>query len=197
MTKTLRMLALAALPLLAACADAVTAPAAAPAGPSAVVGGAPACLNFDWLAPGETWGGLVGHNTGDMVHSESSVDVTVELFYSGVLALFDHSRAEDATLTGWGSGMHLHLQRISTRYDFMVYGGWTPGHVRFRYRDNGRTENLAVNGAVYMGDISRAPAVLGGASVIVNPGTVDVIGAVNELVIGGDDLWVDDVCATP
>lgn len=193
--KTIRILPPAVLLLLAAaCAD-VTEPAASPAGPLAVTAGSPACVGFQWLAQGETWGGLVGHNTGDMVHGESSVDVTVELFYSGPWALFDHSRADDGALVGWGNGMHLHLQRISTRYNFMAYGGWVPGHVRFQYQDNGRTENLAVNGDVYMGDISRAPAVLGGARVIVGPGTVDIIGPVSDLVIGGDDLRVDDVCA--
>jgi hypothetical protein len=196
--KTFHRLALAALLPLAACADqSVTETAAAPADPSSVMAARPACVTFGPAPAAWTvWGVPAGHGPGTLVHVENTIDVTVDpLTTGGGAVLFNQARLEPQAAIGWGTANSLHLNDISTTYHFMAAGGWVPGNVRFQYQDMGGVENLAVNGALYVGNIAFAPAVLGGANVVVGPNTVDITGPVTDLLIGGQDLRVDNVCA--
>lgn len=197
--KTIRLLPLAAVTMLAAaCADTATEPAAAPAGPSSVVGAAPACVTFGPNPPAWTvWGAPAGHVPGSLVHVENSIAVTVDPFNAPGGPFFNQARLEPAAVIGWGTLNSLHLTNISTTYHFMAAGGWVPNNIRFLYRDLGAIENLAINGALYVGDITGAPAVLGGASVFVGTGVVSITGPVNRLTIGGQDFRVENVCAAP
>src|SRR4029079_3374402 len=72
------------------------------------------------------------------------------------------------------------------------------------YLDLGGTENLAVNGsAVFVGDIAAAPPAIGGVAVSVTAGpvpggtrgTVVLTGNITSLRIGGQELWIDNICA--
>ncbi|HST62702.1 MAG TPA: hypothetical protein VLK84_28610 [Longimicrobium sp.] len=200
--KTPHRLALAALlPLAAACSDqSVTETATAPAGPSAVVGVPPTCVTFGPNPPsGTVWGVPAGNAPGTVVHVENSIDVSVDrLALPGGVFVYDLARLEDAALIGWGTLNSVHMRDISTTYHFMAAGGWVPMRVRFQYQDLGAVENLAVNGALYVGNIAAAPAALGGATVVVGPGWVDISGApINTVRIGGQNFRVDNVCATP
>lgn len=196
----MRILLLAAALPLAACSDAgLTDPAPRPAGPSRVaVAAPPACVKFGPMPAAWTvWGAPAGHVPGSLVHTEATIDVRVQRFVTPAAVLFNQARLEPAAAIGWGSFNSLHLIDISTVYHFMAAGGWVPNFVRFRYQDLGGIENLAINGTLYVGDIALAPAVLGGASVVVTPGVVDITGPVTDLLIGGHNFRVDDLCAAP
>lgn len=197
--RIIHTLALASLlPLAAACADAaVTEPQAAAAGPSAVVGPAPACVTFGPNPPPGTVWGTPFHPAGTMVHSENSIRVSVDPLTLPGGAVYNAARLEDAAMIGWGTLNSLYMRRISTTYHFMAAGGWVPNQVRFQYRDLGGLENLNINGALHVGDISTAPAFLGGAAVTVGPGWVNITGPVHRLLIGGESFRVDNVCAAP
>lgn len=198
--KTPRLLALTALlPLAAACSDqGVTETATATAGPSAVVAAAPACVTFGPNPPAWTvWGAPVGQAPGTVVHNELSIDVSVERLVVAGGALYNQVRLEPQAAIGWGSFNSARHIDIATRYHFMAAGGWVPNRVRFRYLDLGGVENLAINGALYVGNLAGAPAALGGAAVVVTPTVVDITGPVTDLRIGGQNLRVDDVCAAP
>ena len=197
--KTMRFLALAAVPMLAAaCADAPTHPAAAPAEPLAVAVPPLACVKFGPMPPaGTMWGAPAGHVPGDLVFTENTIDVTVETFVTPAALVFGQARLEPAAVIGWGSLNSVHLDDLSTRYHFMAAGGWVPGQVGFQFHDLGGIENLSVNGALYVGNLAGAPAVLGGANVVVGAGVVTITGPVVSMTIGGDNLRVDNVCAAP
>lgn len=197
----IRTLVLAAvLPLAAACSEGTpTESAAPPAGPSAVAVPPVACVGFGPAPAAWTvWGVPAGHVPGSLVHTESSINVTTERFATLPAGwTFDHARVEPAAAIGWGTANTVRLRNISLGFDFMAFGGWVPQHVRFRFRKLGGYENLAINGALYVGNITGAPPVLGGANVVVGPGWVDITGPVNSLLIGGQEFWIDDVCAAP
>lgn len=197
--KTIRIVPLAALlSFAAACADAVTEPAATPAEPSAVAVPPLACVKFGPMPPaGTIWGAPNGNIPGDVVLTESTIDVSVERFLAGGVIFFGGARLEPAALIGWGWQNSVHLMDLNLRYHFMAAGGWVLSQVQFNYLDLGGVENLAVNGALYVGNLAGAPAVLGGANVVVGAGAVTITGAVTDLVVGGQNLRVDNVCAAP
>jgi hypothetical protein len=69
----------------------------------------------------------------------------------------------------------------------------------------GGSENLGVNGAPpFVGELMSAPPTIAGVNVAVTAGsvaggtrgTVVLSGAVEVLRLGGQELWIDDVCAT-
>ena len=194
-----RLVLTALLPLVAACADrSVTETAAAPAEPSAVMAAPPACVTFGPNPPAWTsWGAAAGQAPGTVVHSELSIDVSVERLSLPGGFVYNLARLEPAAATGWGSFNALHMYDIATHYHFMAAGGWVPNRVRFRYQDMGGIENLGINGASYVGNLAGAPGGLGGAAVGVTPTFVDITGPVTDLRIGGENLRVDDVCAAP
>jgi hypothetical protein len=198
--KTPHLLAIAALlPLAAACSDqSVTETAAAPAEPSAVMAAPPACVTFGPNpVPWTVWGAPVAQAPGTVVHSELSIDVSVHPLVLPGGPVYSFARLEPAAAIGWGSFNSLRMVDISTHYHFMAAGGWTPGRVRFHYRDMGAIENVAINGVLYVGDISAVPAGLAGLAVVVTPTFVDITGPVTDLRIGGENLRVEDVCAAP
>jgi hypothetical protein len=198
---TMRLLALAALLSgAAACADAgVTEPAAAAAGPSQVAVAAPACVKFGPMPPvGTQWGAPAGHVPGSLVHTEATINVTTHnFFHPGGGFSFDRVRLEPALAVGIGSGNVAHFINLSLRFNFMAAGGWQPNLIRFRYLDLGGHENIAINGALFIGDMSVWPAFLGGANITVFPTYVEITGPVNTLQIGGQEWFVDDLCAWP
>jgi hypothetical protein len=199
--KTTRILALAALSLSAACAGAdVTEPSATPAGPSQVAVPPVACVTFGPApATGTVWGVPSGDAPGAVVHAENTIPVSVHrLSLIGGGTVYNEAHLDAAGAIGWGTFNSVHMIDISTAYHFMAAGGWVPAHVRFRFQDLGGIENLAVNGALYVGDIAAAPAMLGGVNVVVGAGVVDLAGGpINNLLIGGRNFRVDDVCAAP
>ena len=81
--------------------------------------------------------------------------------------------------------------------------GFIPRRVTLAYLDLGGNENISVNGdpfPAFIGELANAPPAMGGANVVVTPssggaGKVEIDGAVFILKIGGQEFWLDDVCA--
>jgi len=105
-----------------------------------------------------------------------------------------------------GSGQEVNLNNINLRYIFDVK---QPYIVVLRYADNGGNINLGINGILNntqnLSDLDGLN--IGGVEVIVtryfnaNPpqnghhGTVTLVGPIEKFAIGGQEFWVDDVCA--
>ncbi|MES1211389.1 MAG: hypothetical protein ABUL63_03540, partial [Acidobacteriota bacterium] len=94
---------------------------------------------------------------------------------------------------------------INLLFDFSALG-FKVSKVALSYLDLGGYENLAVNDSGYVGELTAAPPALGGASVTVTNiavpppmsgkrGTVTLKGTVKSMMIGGQELWIDSVCA--
>jgi hypothetical protein len=152
--------------------------------------------------PGRHWGGPYGNLPGDAIFAEDGIQVGIDEWTDGSTVMFLDALA-DAPWGPLGSGVALHLNNICATYDFGAVG--TLAEVKFDYVDGAGTENLAIDGTLYIGDIDAIPAgYFPGftVSVTVNSGpgyiygTVTVTGNVHELKIGGQQFYIDNVCAT-
>ncbi len=84
--------------------------------------------------------------------------------------------------------------------------GFQVAKVELKYLDLGGYENLSINGSspTYIGDLSAAPSPVPGVSVSMSvtpvtrgtAGVLTVTGAIKTLKIGGQELWIDEVCAS-
>jgi hypothetical protein len=195
----LPILALALALPLAACGERSPTGAAAASTAESVSAAAIACVTFGPPPPLWTWWGVpAGHAPGQVVHVENAVLVSVEKFLIGASTTFDRARIEPPPVAGFGVGQTVRTQYINLGFGFQQLT-WIPNHVRFQFHDTSLSsiENLIVNGAPYVGTIQGAPAVLGGVAVTVAGNWVDLAGPVASLRVGGQQLWIDELCAAP
>lgn len=209
--KPLRSSVLALL-ALAACGD-VPQRITAGAGASGVVL-SPVCVTFDGVAYADTSGGGFGEVPGDVIFTENAIPVSVHAF---------HHPAPDPPSFGFfyvrpafaaappdpafGSGRIGRTNNINLRFDFSGLT-FVPSSVTFAWRDYGGHENLKVNGSgLFIGELSGAPSPMAGigvssvwgwsAGAIFKQGTTTLTGAVSAFVVGGQELFLDNVCANP
>lgn len=196
----------------AACSEGPTptTPAAQPA--RAAIAAAPACVDFEPpLAAGTIWGFSVGQPPLTYVHTENGIRVFTEKFFmfGGATAYRDvRIGVPPVAFSAGQAARALHINMI---FDFSGVP-FVPSAYTFDYYDpngTGAYENLRVNASpVFIGELDTPPAFLGGipVSVAAGPfpappsgdrGTLKVGPGVNRLTVGGQDVWIDHVCAWP
>ncbi len=190
----------------AACGD-DTGTRATAAGPS-LAGGAPVCVEFGPPpAAGTLWGAGAGHLPGQAVHSENGIKVYVQNFHWGGGAGTFGTATVDFPPYPFANGQAAGTGNVNLQFYFGNLG-WLPSKVYFSYLDEGGFENLSVNGsAFYIGELSLAPPVVGGRNVNVwtgpgyptaDEGWVQIDGgSIKHFTVGGQELWIDKVCAVP
>lgn len=196
----------------AACSEGATpiSPSAEPA--KAAIAAAPLCVDFEPpLLAGTVWGFSAGQPPLTLVHVENGIRVYTEKF-----SLFGGGTAyRDARIglppVGFSAGQAARTLHINLIFDFTGVP-FVPSSYTFDYLDpagNGAYENLRVNASpVFIGELNAPPAFLGGipVSIATGPfpvppagdrGTIKVGPGVTRLTVGGQDLWIDHVCANP
>ncbi|HEX4962490.1 MAG TPA: hypothetical protein VF173_16770 [Thermoanaerobaculia bacterium] len=168
----------------------------------------PVCITFEPppFVLGTTYGAPVGQVSGDLAFVTSGISGFVYKF-SQVGGGTAFSRAFiDTAPVSFSPGQSLRFNNIDLQFDFSGVG-FSVKKVTLSYLDLGGYENLAINGSsVYVGELTAAPAILGGVNVAVTStpvppptlgkmGTVTLKGAVRTLRIGGQEFWIDSVCA--
>jgi hypothetical protein len=97
----------------------------------------------------------------------------------------------------------MRTNNINLEFDFGNIG-FVPAAVKFEFLDRGGVDNISVNGSpIFAGDISAVPGSLGGVTVSVSTtpvtggkqGLVTLAGPIQKLRIGGQELWIDNLCA--
>ncbi|HEX2191228.1 MAG TPA: hypothetical protein VHG51_20125 [Longimicrobiaceae bacterium] len=210
--RSTRSLAVGVTLALAACApDLPTGPAssAAPAGLGAVAAAAPppVCIEFGPPPPlGTTWGVPTATPPGSWILTENGVPMWIDrLFLPGGVTVYNFARIGISPVP-IGAGQQMLLDRSSLRFDFSNVG-FPVSAVTWEWFDPGTStiENMAVNGgARFIGDIT-APAFVSGhpygatwaAAGGGRRGRSKVGGPVRTLLVGGQQLWIDRVCAHP
>lgn len=189
----------------AACGD-DAGPLATPARPSLAVT-PPACVEFGPPPPaGTVWGAPAGHVSGQTVHVENSIDVLVRDFDWGWATTFGSAQLGPPTYA-FANGQAAGVNNLNLQFLFGNLG-WLPTKVYFNYLDEGGFENLSVNGSpYYIGDLDLAPASVGGRNVNVStwvPGPTAIAGhvtiwggSIKTITVGGQEFWIDKVCAEP
>ena len=160
-----------------------------------------ATVDFESLVLGTTFGNASGDSPGDLAFTEDGVDVRLQNFTEGGFVGFI-----EATVGGFTDDdfptTPMTIGNISLEFDFTNLP-FDVGVVTFEYADFGGSENLGVNGSVVeLGQLTDAPAVLGGATVTVTPpmgasriGTVALVGDIDTLLLGGQEFGVDNIKA--
>lgn len=156
------------------------------------------------LAAGTRYG-PPAQTPGTVVYSSTGVTMSVEKF----LQLSGNTSFNQASITtpapAGPSGQSLAVNNISLRFTFLPQ----VSEVTFDFTDFGGHENFSVNGSpVNTGELTSLPSLVNGVSVIVTStaiigaggahigkrGTLHMRGQINEFVVGGQELVIDNVC---
>lgn len=198
---------------LAACGGDAPQRITAAAEPSRVVL-APACVYFDVPMFADTSGGAFGNSPGDVIFTENAIDVSIHRFHQPAPdpSLFGYfyvrpALAASVPFPAFGSGKIGRSNNINLRFDFSGLT-FVPSSVTFDWADYGGHENLKVNGSgLFIGELTAAPSPMGGVAVssiwgswaagALKQGTTTLTGPVGSFVIGGQELFLDNVCANP
>lgn len=149
------------------------------------------CVDFEDLTLATVY------NVSD-VFADSGVTMTAAQFQwsNGIWTSAGFAAVQDAGLAG-GTGLDLQLNNITLNFDF----GRPVEDVIFFFGELGGNVNLTINGdfrnVIDLVDLDAQ--VVGGTFVEVaqSPtgfGVLVITGTVNSLLIGGQELWIDDVC---
>jgi len=149
------------------------------------------CVDFEGLTPGTTY--YVPNS-----FSDSGVTVTAAPFQwlGGTWTSGGFTQVDTANLSG-GLGSDMEVNNITLQFDF----GRPVKNLRFLFGEYGGNINLSINGdfknetdfSVLHGQIVGGTLV----EVLSSPtgfGVVRITGTVNSFSVGGQELWIDDVC---
>ncbi len=159
-------------------------------------------VDFESLAFGDAWGGPHGNAPGDVIFVEDNIPVSVHDFTLGTFVAFNEARIEPAN--NCLDNKTMRLNNISTGFDFSGLGAPVIA-VKFDYLDLGGSENLKVNAAPRheVPDFAALPALVAPSVTATDTfvpvaggrcGTVTLTGDVQRLLIGGQELWIDNIC---
>ena len=161
-----------------------------------------ACVDFEPPLPAGAQYGRPGQSSGDVVFTTNGIPVSVyDFVFANGGGAFNSARIEQPP-TPFSSGQSIGTNNINLEFDFTSLG-LPRSQVQFDFLDMSGFENISVNGSpVFAGEFSAAPNPIGGVKIVVNTvpvangkkGTVILLGTVDKLRIGGQELWIDQVC---
>lgn len=174
---------------------------------STLASGCAICVDFEPpVAAGSNWGSAAGTAPGTVILTTNGVAVSAESFaWTSGGGAFNKAQIDVAPPYAFASGQALRANNISVGFDYGSMGGVQ--EVTVKILDLGGFENLSVNGSsTHVGELSASPATLGGVSVSLattplsppvsgKRGTLTLRGPVQRFLIGGQELWIDDICA--
>ncbi|SIO55773.1 CARDB protein [Rhodovulum sp. ES.010] len=174
---------------------------------SAAAGAGGSCIGFGPPpAAGTQYGTPAGQGPGTVVLATSDgIEMSVETFrWTNGGTTFNRGRVEVPPVA-FGSGQALRSNNLNFEFDFTGLD-FPVSRVTFDFLDMGGSEDLSVNGQpvpVYAGDLTGAPSPIGGVVVQVTStavpggkrGTVTLTGTIERIRIGGQEFWLDNVCA--
>lgn len=161
----------------------------------------PICVDFEPpLTVGTQYGTPAGQAPGTLIFTTNGIPVTIyDFVFAGGGGTFNLAQIDNAPVA-FGTGQSIRTNNLNLEFAFNGVR-----QVQFEFLDLGGIENISVNGSspIFVGELSAAPASIGGVnfSVTTTPvtggtkGTVTLKGVINLLRIGGQEFWVDQVCA--
>jgi len=144
-----------------------------------------------------------GYAPGDWIFNEDGIDVFVDVLDWGTGSGFNYCMVDVSAAPGFGVNQTMLINNVTNRYDIGGLGIHT-SEVTFEFLDLGGMENLQVNGAtLYVGDFTTFPSLVAPgvtmnvATYVVGGGyraEVTLSGDVFELLVGGQEFWIDEIC---
>lgn len=103
----------------------------------------------------------------------------------------------------FAKGQAIFINNINLTFDFKKVN-FPVSKVVFQYLDLGGFENFSINNVhVYIGELNKSPLTIAGVNIQILPnsqlpqdisGTVVITGGIETIKIGGQELFIDDVC---
>jgi len=163
------------------------------------------CVDFELpLTVGTKFGSTAGQQSGDVIFKTNGIIVSVLKFITaaGTKTFGNMTIGNPPIQFSKGQAANTNT---NLGFDFSNIG-FTPIEVQFEFLDWGAIQNISVNGSnPYIGKLSAAPSSIGGVSVAVytapvsgksaSKGVVILRGPVKNLMVGGQEFWLDQVCA--
>lgn len=153
-------------------------------------------VTFDTAAsPLGTVYGSPTHVDGQLLFTEDGINVRAGVFTAGTFntlntATIDPAGSPFATRSAGLNNIRFRFQFSSLPFDVT--------EASFDYQDFGGTSNVGVNGVVVeINDFSALPASIAGVNLTVTATTVTFTGAINGIIVGGQELWIDNIRAVP
>ncbi len=188
--------------------EAVVADTATEASTAASAASGPVCVDFEQpLAAGTQYGAPAGQAPGTLIFNSHGIDVRVRDFvFMGGGGSFGEAGIEPAPAT-FGMSQVMAVNNINLEFDFSGLGAPVT-KVTLDYLDMGGRENLAINGQpapAYAGELEAAPSPIGGVALSFTPpvtvvggktGSMTATGPITQLQVGGQEFWIDNLCAT-
>jgi len=156
-----------------------------------------ATVGFESLGTGTVFG-LGSHAPGDPVHVEDGIRMTVENFRLGSTDYFFFAEVGGPGSQAFAT-QSLSLDNISVRFDFADVG-FVVDKVTFEYADFGGASNFSVNGETLfvIDPFSSLPAdVATGVTATFDTGLVTLQGPIQSVLIGGQELVIDNITPVP
>jgi hypothetical protein len=160
------------------------------------------CVTFETPALGTQYGFGVNVPT-ELVLVEDDIPVVVHEFLWTTGGTFGTGRIDPA-FSGFGFSQVCGTNNMNLMFYFTNLG-FPATSVSLEFADLGGYENISVNGQpVFVGELTAAPSAIAPGvfmQVTVSPvtggqrGRLALIGPVDSLLIGGQEFWMDNVCA--
>lgn len=156
------------------------------------------CLSFD-----ATRLKSAGAPPGSIVLVNAGVTMAVDTFHLASGATTFGTFGLGLPPLPFGSGPVLNSNNINLVFDY-AGAAFTPSEVQLEFLDLGGVQNLSINGsAPFVGGLTGAPPVLAGVTVSVfttpaaggRSGVLLLRGPIKSFAIGGQEFWIDNVCA--
>lgn len=169
------------------------------------------CLDFDGLAAGTVYGSSVGQAPGDLAFTNQGVRVTVE---APLFSSFFGDVVIDNVSAGIGANQSIRFRNAGLRFDLASLG-FTPARISFDYNYKGGEYSLESDSSVtpvtslskLLLQVPPSPLPNVGASTVtitplppggsgsITRGTLTLGGGSPRwLEIGGQELWIDNLC---
>lgn len=159
-------------------------------------------VDFNSPSPpvGTAFGAGSGNSAGEIIPSlgQAGINVTVENFHTGSFTgLF---RAEvHAPSTDFFATKHMYLDNIGLGFDFAGVG-FSVNQVTIDYHEFGGVDNFSVNGGavIELPELTSLPVnIAPGVTASADSDSITLSGSVARFLIGGQELAIDNIIATP
>ena len=155
-------------------------------------------VDFESVPVGTRWGQDYGHLPGEVVLSQDDIDMSVEHFFLGTFVGLNLAEV-GGVYAGFIPTTHLALDNISVKFDFTGLG-FDVTMVTLNYQEFGGAGNFAANDDTIfqLAAMTDLPAdVAPGVTASVDVSAITLTGNIDSLLIGGQELGVDNIVAIP
>lgn len=156
-------------------------------------------VNFETVPVGTQYGGSAGNVPGQVVLTQDSIAMSVEQFQLNTFTAF--FRAEvGGTFDSQFPTTPLSMNNINAEFDFTNVG-FNVNQVTIDYYYDGGGNNFSVNGQPIIelnSDFSSlSPNIAPGVTAIADEDSITLTGSIQSVLIGGQELGIDNIVAIP